>query len=139
MRPREHISARRRITGLSLIELLVAIVLLAILGAGFMAMYGDVTRHNAAGEQAAPMTWVAQGVMEYELLQTKSATGKPVVLSNAAFGPYVANATVATAATKTVGGGKKAITYYAYLVTVTVTCASGACTPMVLTSYVYTT
>ncbi len=141
MRPREHISARRRIAGLSLIELLVAIVLLAILGAGFMAMYGDVTRHNAAGEQAAPMTWVAQGVMEYELLQTqtKSATGKPVVLSNAAFGPYVANATVATAATKTVGGKKKPITYYAYLVTVTVTCASGACTPMVLTSYVYTT
>ena len=142
MRPREHISARRRIAGLSLIELLVAIVLLAILGAGFMAMYGDVTRHNAAGEQAAPMTWVAQGVMEYELLQTKSATGKPVVLSNAAFGPYVANATVAIAATKTVGGGKKPITpitYYAYLVTVTVTCASGACTPMVLTSYVYTT
>ncbi len=134
MRPREHISARRRIAGLSLIELLVAIVLLAILGAGFMAMYGDVTRHNAAGEQAAPMTWVAQGVMEYELLQTKSATG-PVALSNVAFGPYVANATVATAATKTVGKKK----YSAYLVMVTVTCASGACTPMVLTSYVYTT
>ncbi|WP_297393775.1 prepilin-type N-terminal cleavage/methylation domain-containing protein [Acidiferrobacter sp.] len=140
MRPREHISARRRIAGLSLIELLVAIVLLAILGAGFMAMYGDVTRHNAAGEQAAPMTWVAQGVMESELLYTEfGPPNEPPPVSNAKFGPYVANATVATAATKTVGGKKKPITYYAYLVTVTVTCASGACTPMVLTSYVYTT
>ena len=135
MRLREHLPARRRTAGLSLIELIVAIVLVAILGAGFMAMYGEVTRRNAAGEQTAPMTWVAQGVMEYELLQTELSTaGTPVVISNAAFGPYVANATYTTATTKVPTG-----TYYAYLVTVTVTCASGACTPTVFKSYVYST
>ena len=139
MRPHQHIPVRRRIAGLSLIELIVAIVLLAILGAGFMAMYGEVTRRNAAGEQTAPMTWVAQGVMEYELLQTELSTaGTPpplVRISNAQLGPYLANATYNTAATKKVPTG----TFKAYLVTVTVTCASGGCTPMVFTSYVYTT
>ena len=137
MRPRPYLPTRRRVAGLSLIELIVAIVLLAILGAGFMAMYGEVTRRNAAGEQTAPMTWVAQGVMEYELLSTEYAPpgNKPVSISNAALGPYVANATYSVAATKKVSTG----TYYAYLVTVTVTCASGACTPMVFTSYVYST
>ena len=136
MRPRDHTPARRRAAGLSLIELIVAIVLLAILGAGFMAMYGEVTRRNAASEQTAPMTWVAQGVMEYELLQTElSAAGTPFTLSNAQFGPYMANATYTTAATTKVATG----TYYAYLVTVTVSCASGGCTPMVFSSYVYST
>ncbi|MHB1511713.1 type IV pilus modification PilV family protein [Acidiferrobacter sp.] len=135
MRPREHIPARRRAAGLSLIELIVAIVLLAILGAGFMAMYANVTRRNAAGEQAAPMTWVAQGVMEYELLQTElSAAGTPATFT-VQLGPYVANAAYSTAATTRVSTG----TYYAYLVTVTVTCASGTCAPMVFTSYVYST
>ena len=139
MRPRPYLPTRRRIAGLSLIELIVAIVLLAILGAGFMAMYGEVTRRNAAGEQTAPMTWVAQGVMEYELLQTElSVAGTPVAF-NAQFGPYAASATYTTAATKTVGKRANAVTYYAYLVTVTVTCASGGCTPMVFTSYVYST
>ena len=135
MRPRQHIPVRRRVAGLSLIELIVAIVLLAILGAGFMAMYGEVTRRNAAGEQTAPMTWVAQGVMEYELLQTELSTAGTPVAFNAQFGPYLANATYNTAATKNVPTG----TYHAYLVTVTVTCASGGCAPMVFTSYVYTT
>ncbi len=136
MRWREHLPARRRMAGLSLIELIVAIVLLAILGAGFMAMYGQVTRRNAAGEQTAPMTWVAQGVMESQLRSTESsAAGTPPGLSNTPFGPYVANAAVKTVATKKVRG----TSYYTYLVTVTVSCASGGCTPMVFTSYVYST
>ena len=133
MRPREHIPARRRVAGLSLIELIVAIVLLAILGAGFMAMYANVTRHNAAGEQAAPMTWVAQGIMEYELLYTEFAAAPPSFTVQ--LGPYVAKTASSVAASKTVSTG----TYYTYLVTVTVTCASGACAPMVFTSYVYST
>ncbi len=136
MRRRGSALGSRYAAGLSLIELIVAIVLLAILGAGFMAMYGAVTRRNAAGLQAAPMTWVAQGVMEYELLQTElSAAGTPVALNPTAFGPYQASATYKVAATTKVATG----TYDAYLVTVTVTCTSGACTPMVFTSYVYST
>ena len=132
----ERASGRRHAAGLSLLELIVAIVLLAILGAGFMAMYGDVTRHNAAGEQTAPMTWVAQGVMEYELLQTElSAAGTPVAINNAPLGPYLASANYTIKATKTVNTG----IYDAYLVKVTVTCASGLCAPMVFTSYVYST
>ena len=136
MRRRGSAPGARQAAGLSLIELIVAIVLLAILGAGFMAMYGAVTRRNAAGLQAAPMTWVAQGVMEYELLQTElSAAGTPVTLNPTAFGPYQASATYKVAATTKVATG----TYYAYLVTVTVTCTSDTCTPMVFTSYVYST
>lgn len=133
MRSRERVLAGRRVAGLSLIELIVAILLLAILGAGFMAMYANVTRRNAAGEQAAPMTWVAQGIMEYELLYTEFGVAPPSFTVQ--LGPYVANIASSTAATTRVPTG----TYYAYLVTVTVTCASGACTPMVFTSYVYST
>lgn len=73
---------------------------------------------------------------EYELLQTELSTaGTPVAFGPTAFGPYQATATYKVAATTRVATG----TYYAYLVTVTVTCASGGCAPMVFTSYVYTT
>lgn len=119
--------------GLSLIELIVAIVLLAILGVGFMAMYGNVTRRNAAGDQVAPMTWVGQGVMEAELLQTELGQG-PFAL-NQRFGPYQVVAQVVTTTLKRVSTGP----YYAYLVTVTVTCVTGSCPPLTLSSYVYTT
>jgi len=125
--------------GLSLIELIVAIVLLSILAVGFMAMYGDVTGRNAAGSEIAPMTWVGQGVMEAELLQTelgKSPTfSSPPFTLNKTFGPYQAVATwTTTPPTKTRAG-----TYYAYLVTVSVTCVTGSCPTVTFTAHVYTT
>lgn len=135
MRGLQRAAARRQAAGLSLIELIVAIVLLAILGAGFMAMYAEVTRHNAAGEQAAPMTWVAQGVMEYELLYTEFPGATPPTFNSQPFGPYLASAAITNHGKTAVPTG----TYYWYLVTVTVTCASGSCAPMVFASYVYTT
>ncbi len=128
------VARRRQVAGVSLIELIVVIVVLAILGAGFMAMYGDVTRHNASNDQAAPMAWVGQGVMETELLQSELGLA-PFTLNPTAFGPYQASATWTTAASQTIQG----VTYSAYQVTVTVTCASGACPSLILTSYVYTT
>jgi len=49
-RPRD----RRLARGVTLIELVVVIVLLAVLGVGFMAMYADVSRRSAVADQIAP-------------------------------------------------------------------------------------
>lgn len=119
--------------GLSLIELVVAIVLLAILGVGFMVLYGQVTRRDAAGDQVAPMTWVGQGVMEAELAQTEWGQG-PFAL-NQRFGPYQVVAQIVKTTSKRVSTGR----YYAYLVTLTVTCVATSCPALTLSSYVYTT
>ncbi len=118
--------------GLSLIELIVVIVLLGILGAGFLAMYGDVTRHNATASQIGPMNLLAQGIMQTELLQTELGAA-PFALATTTLGPYKAKATVSQTATRVATG-----TYYSYLVTVTVTCVSGACGPVKLTAHAYT-
>ncbi|MHB8253711.1 MAG: type IV pilus modification PilV family protein [Acidiferrobacter sp.] len=121
--------------GLSLIELIVAIVLLSILAVGFMAMYGDVTQRSAVRDQIAPMTWVGQGLMEFELLQTEIYPNNAPYPVNQAFGPYQAVATVATSKPVQVANNK----YYAYLVTVTVTCVTGSCPTLTFTAHVYTT
>ena len=68
---------RSQARGVTLIELIVVIVLLAILGVGFLAMYGDVNRHNAMGSQIAPMTWLAQGAMEAVLAERPPRVSPP--------------------------------------------------------------
>jgi len=124
--------------GFSLIELIAAIVLLGILAVGFMAMYGDVTQRNAAGMEVAPMTWVGQGVMEAELLQTELATqfvqSSPPFNLNQTFGPYQVVASYTQTSTQTPAGK-----YYEYLVTVSVTCVTGSCAPVTFTAHAYTT
>ncbi len=119
--------------GLSLIELIVAIVLLAILGVGFLSMYADVTRRSASADQVAPMTWFAQGVMEEELRQTE--LGLAPFNATQTAGPYKVVAQVVSQTQKRVSTGS----YYAYFVTVTVTCVTRSCQPLILASYVYTT
>lgn len=119
--------------GLSLIELIVAIVLLAILGVGFLSMYGNVTRRNASADQVAPMTWFAQGVMEDELRQTE--LGLAPFSATQTAGPYKVVARVVSKTRKSVSTGS----YYSYFVTVTVTCVTRSCQPLILASYVYTT
>jgi prepilin-type N-terminal cleavage/methylation domain-containing protein len=134
MMTEERVSGARE-KGLSLIELVVVIVLLGILAVGFMAMYANVTGRNAMRDQIAPMTWVGQGVMEAELLQTELGSPSPPFTVNQTFGPYQAVATWSTTATTPTRAG----TYYAYLVTVTVTCVSGSCPTLTFTAHVYTT
>lgn len=119
--------------GVSLLEIIVVIVVLGIMGVAFMSMYADVTRRNAAASQTAGMTWVGQGVMEaFSNSHLCCATGT----YNATFGPYK----VAEATTKIPGMTVKtaAGTYSAYKITVSVSCVSGSCVPMMFTADAYT-
>jgi len=129
-----------RLQGMTLLELIVVIVLLGILAVGFLAMYGQVTAHNAAGSQTAEMTWVGQGTLEAVLAQPvsntfKANTGTLCQQLNTAYSIYQVTCTVSSLPNKTVAG----TTYYQYQVTVAVTCASGSCAPMSFAAYAYTT
>jgi prepilin-type N-terminal cleavage/methylation domain-containing protein len=131
---RAGLSMHRTVRGLSLIELITVIVLLGILAVGFMSMYANVSRRNATGAQIAPMTWFGEGVMATELLQTDPLLGSaPFAFGPTTTGPYTVNATVSQTKTKVATG-----TYYAYLITVTVTCVTGSCTPVRFTAHAYT-
>lgn len=129
---RSGLSVYRSMLGLSLIELITVIVLLGILAVGFMTVYANVTRRNAAGAQIAPMTWLGEGVMATELLQTERGSA-PFAFGPTTTGPYTVSATVSHTKTKVATG-----TYYAYLITVTVTCATGSCTPVGFSAHAYT-
>ncbi len=126
---RPGLSVRRTVRGLSLIELIAVIVLLGILAVGFMSMYADVTHRNAVSSQVAPMTWLGEGAMSTELLQTELGLA-PSASGPTTIGPYTVRATVKTVAKKG--------TDDAYLITVTVTCVSGACSPMRFKAHAYT-
>lgn len=131
---RGTLAVYRAARGLSLIELIVAIVLLGILAVGFMSMYGDVSRRNAMGVQIAPMTWLGQGMMDMELLQTDPSVGSaPFAFGPTTIGPYTVDATVSQTKLQTSTG-----TYYTYLIKVTVTCVTGSCTPVGFTAHAYT-
>ena len=132
---RGTIAVYRSARGLSLIELIVVIVLLGILAVGFMTMYGNVSRRNAMSAQIAPMTWLGEGAMGMELLQTDPSLGlAPFTFGPTTMGPYRVGATVPKPNKTKVKTG----TYYAYLVTVTVTCVTGPCTPVRFTAHAYT-
>lgn len=119
---------RSRARGVTLIELIVVIVLLAILGVGFLAMYGDVNRHNAMGSQIAPMTWLAQGAMEAVLAERPPVASPPTTTQ---VPPY----TLTTTVTQVVQNPPASIS--SYQVTVTVACANGSCQPVTLEAYAY--
>ncbi len=116
---------RHPMQGVTLIELVVVIVLLAVLGVGFMAMYADVSRRSAVADQIAPMTWLADGAMEAVLAERPKPNGPSFTLS---VPPY----TVTTVVQKTTMPGPGQ-----YQATVTVSCASGSCQPVILTDYAY--
>jgi prepilin-type N-terminal cleavage/methylation domain-containing protein len=116
---------RRHAQGVTLIELIVVIVLLAILGMGFLSMYGAVTRRDAMASQIAPMTWLAQGAMEAVLAERPPARGT-VTLT---FAPYQ----VVTIVRRVVRNATTA----QYQATVTVSCVNGSCQPIVLKDYAY--
>ncbi len=131
---RGTVAAYRGARGLSLIELIVVIVLLGILAVGFMTMYGNVSRRNAMSAQIAPMTWLGEGAMGMELLQTDPSLGlAPFTFGPTTMGPYRVGATVSQTKTKAATGN-----YYAYLIQVTVTCVTGPCTPVRFTAHAYT-
>lgn len=122
MRRVRRLGGQGSMRGVTLIELVVVIVLLAVLGVGFMAMYADVSRRSAVADQIAPMTWLAQGAMEAVLAERPPAAATTTL--NAP--PY----TVAVAVQATATAGQ-------YQATVTVSCASGSCQPVTWTDYTY--
>ncbi len=131
---RGTVAVYRHARGVSLIELIAAIVLLGVLAVGFLSMYADVSRRNAMGVQIAPMTWLGQGVMDMELLQTDPSVGSsPSNFGPTTIGPYVVGATVSQTQIQASTG-----TYYTYLIAVTVSCVTGPCTPVRFTAHAYT-
>lgn len=124
---------RSHARGVTLIELIVVIVLLAVLGVGFLAMYGDVNRHNAMGSQIAPMTWLAQGAMEAALAERPPMAGNTTTSAP----PYTVTTDVAQIPYVKLATGARATCTLrpCYAVTVKVTCRT--CVPMTLKAYAY--
>lgn len=119
-----RLTARRSVQGVTLIELVVVIVLLAVLAVGFMAMYAAVTRRSAVADQIAPMTWLAEGAMEAVLAE------RPPASSNTTFNAPPYTVTMVVQKTTMPGPGQ-------YQATVTVSCASGSCQSVIWTDYAY--
>lgn len=117
--------SRRSVEGVSLIELVVAIVLIGILGVAFMAMYATVTQQNSSGDDIAAMTWLGEGAMESVLAQRPCCTAVP---SPVTAGPY----TVTTTLTYPAPAGQPG-----YLVTVNVSCTNGSCSAITFTAHAY--
>lgn len=127
----------RSARGVSLLEIIVVIVVLGVMGAGFMSMYADVTRRNASASNIAAMTWLGQGVMEAVLAQQPVNTTTKTLCQgfNGTYGPYQLTCKPRFVASKTTPSG----TVYDYKITVTVSCVSGACAPVTFKAHAYTT